>query len=289
MNELLAEMYGTRETIGAVDGSDVEKLAEAEVLNEVLASEGVDVDDLDGGSILKVAHELFGDDSALIKAAAEEEDDDDDDDEDDDEKTSQAKLAEADFLGRVMAHSFVNEQSELEKEAKGLSSIGTGIKDLASSAHKGVGRLGGRLGKALGGEKHFKELASGASKAQKTKMLKQMRSGRGKMSPAEIQSFMKGKGTDAKGFRRAMREAGVKKVKGRRSLYGYGALGGGAALAGGAGYGGYKAMSKKSSALDELAEQRAYEILSEAQGEEKLASAVEQRAYEMLAEAGYLE
>jgi len=70
MNEFLAEMYGTRETIGAPSQSDeVEKLAEANLLDQALQAEGVNIDDLPADTILKVAYELFGEKSALVKAA----------------------------------------------------------------------------------------------------------------------------------------------------------------------------------------------------------------------------
>ena len=62
-------------------------------------------------------------------------------------------------------------------------------------------------------------------------------------------------------------------------------------LAGAGAYG----MSKKSSALNILAEARAMEVLAEHgigvedHGQDKLASAVDQRAYEMLVEAGFID
>ena len=73
MNEFLAEIYNTRETIGASSGgSDVEKLAEAQLLDDALRNEGIDVNTLSGDQIVKVAHHLFGDNSEIVKMAQEE-------------------------------------------------------------------------------------------------------------------------------------------------------------------------------------------------------------------------
>src|SRR5687767_12350515 len=73
MNEFLAEMFGTRENIGApaADASDVEKLAEAQLLDEALAAEGIDIDALSAEQIVKVAGAMFGEDSKLVKSAAQ--------------------------------------------------------------------------------------------------------------------------------------------------------------------------------------------------------------------------
>jgi len=139
MNEFLAEIYNTRESIGAPkDNSDVEKLAEAQLLDETLRAEGIDIDKLPGETILKLAHQLLGADSALVKSAqaeayqgketpAEEAKEEEAKEEKGEEKpegeksaseeTFEEKVAQADFLGRVMAHSYWNEKSTIEKNA----------------------------------------------------------------------------------------------------------------------------------------------------------------------------
>lgn len=139
MNEFLAEMYSTREVIGAESNSDVEKLAEAQLLDEALRAEGVDIDQLPGDTILKLAYQLLGEDSHLVKAAQEAaseeagetaESEEAESEEEEKEESMEEKVAQADFLGRVMAHSYVSELSELEKSAgvgSGLEALGKGI------------------------------------------------------------------------------------------------------------------------------------------------------------------
>jgi hypothetical protein len=259
MNPFLAELYGTRAVIGATeDNSDVEKLAEAHFLDGILQSEGIDVDQLEDGVILKLAYEIFGDDSHLVKSAMEEGAEPEKDPEKDPEKepekeeSTEEKTAEADLLGRIMAHSMVQElgQIEMEKEA--------GKAGEAWQAGKGL--LSRLKGKA----------SAGAAAA-------------------------KGKGESALEALKAKGKGAVETAKETAKKHPKSALGAAAGLgaAGGAGAT-YAGMRKKGSAIDVLAEQRAFEILAEngidptaETTETKLASAVEQRAWEMLAEAGY--
>ena len=115
MNEFLAELYNTRETIGAGAGaSDVEKLAEAQILDQMFEAEGIDVNQLPDETIVKVAHELFGANSALVKMAEEEEGEEHESKEspehekgEEEEESEEDKVAQADFLGRVMFNNFI--------------------------------------------------------------------------------------------------------------------------------------------------------------------------------------
>jgi hypothetical protein len=267
MNEFLAQMYGTAETIGS--GDDTEKLAQAQVMNEMFTAEGVDVDSLAPETIVKVAEALFGENTKIA-----EEDVKKDDEEEEEEEEAEEKLAEADFLGRVMAHSYVNEMTEIEKNA-----------GRATRAVEAVERAGGKIKHLIG----QKRKAMGASYEGGKSFF------RTRATPA--------RGGGPKGHKmflprdKASRLGGSLEVARKHP----GTVGGAALLAGGgvagAGYGakkGYEAIKgkKKESALDVLAEQRAMEILAEngyaVNGEEKLASAVEERAYQMLAEAGYI-
>ncbi len=254
MNEFLADLYGTRETIGVEDSSDVEKLAEAQILDDVLKSEGIDVDQLDDGTILKLAHEIFGDDSELVKSAAEESEEteeeeaaEESEEESEEEKTA-AEAEKADTFGRIMAHSMVQELGNIEKQAAINPDLARGaLRHLGTKAGKGLS--GGRqLGKVEG---KVRELAFKAKpKVEKAK--KHLSKHKGKY------------------------QAGTAAVAG---------LPVGMALK--------KGKKKAASAIDKLAEQRALEILAENgievdDSQDKLASAVEQRAWEMLAEAGYV-
>ena len=273
MNEFLAEIYNTRESIGASqDNSDVEKLAEAQLLDEALRAEGVDIDKLPGETILKLAHQLLGDDSALVKAAAEEsaehEEGEKEEKEETEEKkeaseeTFEEKVAQADFLGRVMAHSFWNEKGDIEKTGgmppglkKGLERAGKFVSKKMTGAKKAVGKAGEAV----------KEYHREGAKDIKSAITGKLEGLPGKMGKKER-------------FQAAF--SGAKKFAPH------------AAAAGLAGAGIHHA-TKSASAIDVLAEKRAMEwaeahglVNDEPTEEMKLAAAVDQRAAEMLAEAG---
>lgn len=245
MNEFLADLYGTAETIGA-ESDDTTKLAQAEIMSEMFQAEGIDVDELAPDTIVKVAESLFGDENEIgYEDVAEDEDE------------ASEKLAEADFLGRVMAHSYVDEMDEIEKSAGKVRSAWEGVKGVASKAKARAKLTGERLSPK--NTKFRYDLARMEGKAVPghpgIKPTGRIRSAVGALNPTQ-----------------------------RKALAAIGATG----LAGAGGYAGYKKM-KKQSALDVLAEQRAMEMLEYGGGEDKLASAVEERALEMLYEAGYLE
>lgn len=287
MNQFLAEMYGTNELVGATDSSDdISKLAEARVLDEMLEAEGINIDQLPDETIVKMAYQIFGDDSALVKMAMDEEDETPEHEakeskDEEEEESEEEKVAEADMLGRIMAHSFHQESHDIEKQAKKVLTriipevVGGGT----AVAGKGKGVLG-RVGDKL-------KAMKGSYKSGKHDPGKTYKSGR---SGGEITYEAGAKG----GAKRLLKEhpktmAGITGAAGLTAGAGAGA--GLAALAG------KKGKKKEGSALDALAEQRALEMLKEAgvdigdgyNEEEKLATAVEERAFEMLAEAGYLE
>lgn len=280
MNPFLAELYNTAENIGAGGNDDVEKLAQAQIVNDIIESEGLSIDDVDNETILKVAGQLFGDDNELAKLAAEgegapppfppkekKEGDTPEKKEEEKEKEAAEKLAEADFLGRAMAHAMVDELSDLEKEGAAGEAAMKGVKWLA-------GKAGGAAGRASGAAGRRAEALRGAGKKAKEAL------------------------TGARGSR-------VLSSKERLKALGQAAKGAAPELAAGAGIGaagtaGAMLAGKKkkaSLALDALAEQRALELLKEAgvevdvepTNEEKLAAAVDERAFEMLKEAGYIE
>ena len=183
MNELLAEIYGT----GQADvENDLEKTAAAELLVKLAEAEGVDLNQFSDADIGQMVQELYktaGDEEVKEEAKAEGESeeqekkenaekgadaDGDEDDEEGGKKTDSAreKVAEADFLGRVMAHSMVNELDSIQKEAgrvgNAVSAVGNFAKgrgksfvDAAKDAGKAVTARGsswsmGERAKALG-------------------------------------------------------------------------------------------------------------------------------------------
>jgi hypothetical protein len=133
MNPFLAELYNTATNIGSeapvVD--DTEKLAQAAVLDQMLQNEGHSLADLSPADRVKVAQEIFGPDSPLVKEAMEDGESypeekkvfppkkkKEEEEKEDEEKEAQEKLAEADFLGRAMAHAYVAELADIEKKAQ---------------------------------------------------------------------------------------------------------------------------------------------------------------------------
>lgn len=253
MDPRLAELYGTNE----MDESDIEKLAAAELAEELTDGEEMDLDGIDEDDIEALAASVLEDEEG----------------EEVDEEDGQEKLAEADFLGRVMAHSYVQEMREIEKTASD-SQLGDTIPGAGKKSrkpHKGGGKKGGKGVMA--------KIKGQAGKAW----------GATKRGASAYGNLMAG------GFKKGKKPGFMNRLKGAsgKRLKVWGARGGTAAALGAAGYGAKKLMEKRSSALETLAEQRAMEIL-EASGVEDdaspydvLAASVEERAAEILAENGY--
>ena len=108
MNELLAQAYGTENNIAA-NNAGIEKTAEATLLEElekVAAAEGIDLNDFDDNDIVEILTEAMNGVEEVEKTAAAETTEMTDDE--------QTKLAEADFLGRTMAHAFYDELTSIQ-------------------------------------------------------------------------------------------------------------------------------------------------------------------------------
>lgn len=97
MDPRLAEIYGTNEDIG-----DVEKTAAAELAEKLAEENGMDIDNMTAEDIEALAAEVLSEDAGY---------------ESDDSDEAGEKLAEADYIGRVMAHAYVQELREIEKTA----------------------------------------------------------------------------------------------------------------------------------------------------------------------------
>jgi hypothetical protein len=300
MNQWLAEMYGT----GTQAEEAQEKVAELELFAKLAADNGIDLTTLQPEQVSSLYAETFGklaqeegEDESEEHEASESKEKEKGEDEEEKEKESQleaaesehaaakeaaAKFAEADIMGRTMAHAFVNELQEIDqaKEAAGrMEAVQKGAKKLygaAAKKAKQVGRAEKGFSKGVG-----ERLMGAASKAgKKTGLLKKNL-----------------KGT-----------AGTKRTVGRAALAA-GALGGAAGAAGAA-----KALKKESSVsqLDMLAAEEAVKIaeaggwdtdeciellenvLTEGPGEsEKIAfvedtnDAIQVRGLELLEKCGY--
>jgi hypothetical protein len=233
MDEQLAAIYGTGQP--EMDESDLEKTAAAELLVKLAEEQGVDLNafsdeevgemlnDLYGGGIYHYAEDAEAeteDPAKKKKKEAEEE-----------EGEAEEKVAEADYLGRIMAHSMVQELNHIEKEAGKLEAVKGAV---------------GQVGQYIKGRP--------AAYKQAIKNVSQARAGRNaagmKLSPEKI----KGRYTSA--------------LKGVAPELGAG----GAVAAGLGGRAIYKSrkakaeadMNKAASALEALAEERAFEMAKEA-------------------------
>lgn len=225
----LAAMYGTPGAEEYVEAR--EKTAEADLFVKLAAENGIDLNQLDDNQINELWDYTFG-----KTAQPKEEEEEDEGEEEEEEKKSaaelefleqqefQEKVAEMDYLGRLMAHAYVQEL--------------------------------GNIGEAMDKEGAIKEWPGKAWKAV-----------RGAPGKAKEKAIAAGKAIDvrAQQLGRRVRHPRDEAARGKMTeraarLYGYGAPAG-VAAAGGAG--GYAAMRKKSSAIDELAMERAVEKAAE--------------------------
>ena len=261
MDEQLAAIYGT----GMPEEEDLAKTASAELLVKLAEEEGVDLNDFSDEEIAHMITNLQGEE----KTAGEQELDDE----------SQTKLAEADYLGRVMAHAMVQELGEIEKQAADPQ------KQLAAGSKAGQ-MFRGAKAKAT-------ELAGKGYAHQKGELKNILQQARGLAGSKKVE-LTGTKGQAVKSMAKSLGKASPTILA--AGGLGYGAYRGGKALFG--------KKEKKGSALDKLAEARAYEILAENgwvdedggvfepdTNQEKVASqldfAVEAQALQMLEQAGY--
>jgi hypothetical protein len=166
----------------------------------------------------------------------------------------QEKVAEADYLGRVMAHSMTQELGNIEEEK--YASVGTAAFKVKHAPGKAFGAV----------KKYLGDVSGHSVKAREARKLSITRGESGKRKALEKARDLAQKRTKQVGIGTALTLAGA---------------------------GGAKELMSKKSAMDELAEQRAYEMLAEAGylEEEKVASsldeAVEMQALEILEANGY--
>lgn len=277
MDEFLNELYGTSQIIS---GDDLEKQAAAEFLVKLAEQEGVDLDTLSDNEVGELLAHIEGGQVKQAEAEAETQ-----------VTEAQEKLAEADFLGRAMAHAYVNELHEIEKQAQSIGpQIGAGrlaYRRLAAALGRGAEAAKGGA-KAVGEWTGASQVGSGAKKA--------------------VQG-LKAHSAQAKQIKKDYGEAGLKTLLGTRSeaaKEGLKELGAGAARMGKRVVGPAAAIEtarrigkaqgsseKEAKSFDEafesLARERAYEMLAEAGYDvEKVAQAdIDTAALQMLEAAGY--
>jgi hypothetical protein len=269
MNEFLNELYGTSQTIGAGGEEDLEKQAAAEFLIKIAEAEGVDLDTLSDEEVGQLLVEV---EKAAAEGGIEPEPEG--------EEEAQEKLAEADFLGRAMAHAYVNELAEIEKQAK--SPIPALVRTITETAKKkGARAAAGELGRSQvqalrSAGRAIKSLVTGKAPTKLPKGARGLTVGR---RPGESV-----RRTALRGLGQAAQIAAPTAA-------------GGAALAGGgvAAARALKGKEKKSwdEQFEDAAQERAIEMLAEAGydvekvAEAEIEEAVDTRALQMLEEAGY--
>lgn len=263
MNKFLAELYDTAGNIGA-DNEDLEKDAAAEFLVKLAEEEGVDLGSLSDEEIGSLLSEVEKD------AAASE-----DNAENNVDEETQEKLAEADFLGRTMAHAYVDELADIEKQAAAPGRIA-----------KALGRVGEWSGVSGIGAARKLRRAAEAEKGQFSRAIKGL-AAKSEKGTTSIRSLGKQHAQAARNVR-AFREAGRESKKQFAKRVGAPAAGLAAT-----GYGASKLFGKEKKSFNEefeiAAQERAYQMLHDAGYDiEKVAQAdVDIRALQMLEEAGY--
>lgn len=160
MDEQLAQIYGTGQS-ESYDHEDLQKTAAAELLVKLAAEQGVDLNSFSDSDIGEMISELYKS-AEGTEVAEKKEEKKEGEEEEEEKKNAQEKVAEADFLGRVMAHAMVQELNGIDKVAAetqtpdrsaftGLSKLrqrGRESKAFQAATH---GLAGGALGALAGG------------------------------------------------------------------------------------------------------------------------------------------
>lgn len=283
MDRLLAEYFGnTVKTASANDAPvegdvEAEKTAQMELFCKLAAQNGIDLDTLSEDQIStlwnatfdgseKTAGEDDKDDEKEKESEGEDDKKDDAKKEHEEKKEAMAKMAEAEFLGKVMAHSLVAELREISKVAEAGDEGETQETEeskeaamppqLAKALGKGKDLAGKAKDHGVAAGKRVGELVSGSkAKNLKAKAETAIRSAgeaksRGSSTQAGWQALAKKHAPAAK--------SEANKVKATRA--GLAGVGVGAAAAGAAA----ASKKKESSAIDELAMVEACKIAAEA-------------------------
>jgi hypothetical protein len=161
MDQFLAEYYGTNANLGATqDADELEKMAQLVMLDKMAADEGIDLSGLNDQQVLALANEVFSGQQTAIEQRQPTVSDL--------EKEAAAKIEEADYLGKVMAHSMWNELDSIQKQA---SSGGATLQNFLGGEEGGktvIGKGPGLKARAEGASKALKGAASAVSGAAKS-------------------------------------------------------------------------------------------------------------------------
>lgn len=154
MNEWLAQMYGTN----GARSEEQEKLASLELFAKLAAKHNIDLSQLSDDQVNELFAQTLPEEYAKYAQEAEKEDKEEEEEEKEEgeeekkekaeeyveeKKAFQEKCAEADYMGRVMAHAFVQEREEIEKSAGRVSELAGRARGLFKKAPE-FSRSGGR-------------------------------------------------------------------------------------------------------------------------------------------------
>jgi hypothetical protein len=257
-----------------VTQEDLEKAASARLFAEAAAAEGIDLSELtedqaeelydfwaNGGDAEKSASaEDFSAEEMLAEAAVKE---------------ASAKLAEAEYIGRYMARVYADEMDKIAKDEENIGrmrGVGQGVsdeaKDLYNRAHASVSK--GLSSERLG--ERYKALKKMVGATDLSEGIHKLRHGKDTYGPLPKGQFH----MDAAGRAAALKQVGKGGLRAGLTAGAVGAAGYGAKKM-------YDAHKKESSAFEELALVRAYELLEEAEVENEL----DEAAFDLLRANGY--
>lgn len=263
MNQWLAQMYGTAGASASAP-EETTKLASAELFAKLAAQNNIDLSQLSPAQVGELYAQVFPEEAAKLAEESSEEEEKEEKEEKEEEseekeaaavaywqekRAAQEKFAEADLMGRVMAHSFTQELDNIQKEALSKTEIGMKLRhaggkakewlsDAASARTFRQGRQAMENTKSdLGEMMRAKAVYNAVPKGQREKAIKDLR------------NWQVGEAAD-------MTRKGALRTG---TLYGGGAaaLGGGAALA-------TRGGKDKKASFDELAALGAVKIAQEA-------------------------
>lgn len=277
-----------------VDAEDLEKAASARLFINACTEEGIDLEQHSDEEV-EAAYESWYEETygGGEKYASDEE-----------VEEATAKLAEAEILGRHMARAYMD---EMEKEAMEVSpGVFRSLRGTAENREKGIAASPGMDAAAIekykrvrGGTKEHILGPTPVGGGPRQSLGVRRKGGNLSTGRRSVGSHLgqiergvaKGPPSRMDAVRSAASRAGgwIKANKGKSALIGLGALGAGA---GGIALSRRHRKNASVEAFDDLAEQRAYEILQangfEFEGEtDELDEAVDARAIELLEDAGY--
>jgi hypothetical protein len=252
MDQFLAQYYGTDASVktAAAASEDIAKQASVELFMKLATDQHIDL----GSMSPEQVNELYAtwlDKSAEFPPKKEEHEEGEHDEkkkkfeeakkEHEEKKAQSEKIAEADFLGRVMAHSYCQELRKIASDAEStLDKEANKVRDAQSgyTAAKSVGHVAGDALKK--GLDHVKSHAAGAAKSVGEHATN---------AGAAIHHAAHGAGPVTPGKAKA--------------IAGAAAAGGAAGVAGGAAAVHHAMKDKEGSAIDQLAAEQAVHIANE--------------------------